>query len=89
MDYHLGRAVLAISINPGPVAGNMLDSAINEIAQLMNAPKEAVKQQILDVIPSGQLINVQEIAAMALFIASGRASAMQGKQINIDGGFTA
>lgn len=82
------KGVLAVSLNPGPVAGAMLDRGIAEIAALMGAPHEAVRQQILAVIPSGRLVDPQEIAAMALFIASGQAPSLQGKQINIDGGFT-
>lgn len=82
------KGVLAVSLNPGPVAGTMLDRGIDEIAALMGAPREAVQQQILDVIPSGKLVDPQEIAALALFIASGQAPSLQGKQINIDGGFT-
>lgn len=82
------KGVLAVSLNPGPVAGSMLDRGIDEIAALMGAPLEAVRQQILAVIPSGKLVDPQEIAAMAFFIASGQAPSLQGKQINIDGGFT-
>ncbi|MDA3835767.1 MAG: SDR family NAD(P)-dependent oxidoreductase, partial [Spirochaetales bacterium] len=77
------QGVLAVSLNPGPVAGSMLDNGIDEIATLMGAPREAVIQQMLDVIPSGKLVDVEEIAAMAVFIATGQTSSMQGKQINI------
>ena len=82
------KGVLAVSLNPGPVAGTMLDNGVNEIAGLMGAPVEAVKQQLLDVIPSGQLTSSKEISRLALFIAAGQVPSLQGKQLNIDGGFT-
>ncbi len=83
------KGVLAVSLNPGPVQGTMLDQGVAEIAALMGAPLGAVEQQIRDVLPSGVLIEASEIADLALFIAAGQAPSLQGKQINIDGGFTA
>jgi NAD(P)-dependent dehydrogenase (short-subunit alcohol dehydrogenase family) len=83
------KGVLAVSINPGPVHGAMLNRGMAEIAGLMGAPEEAVAQQIKDVIPSGMLVEACEIADLALLIASGAIPSMQGKQIHIDGGFTA
>ena len=83
------KGVLAVSLNPGPVQGNMLNQGIAEISGLMNAPKEAIAQQIRDVIPSGMLVEPEEIARLALLIASGQLPSIQGKQIFLDGGFTA
>lgn len=83
------KGVLAVSLNPGPVQGEMLNRGIAEIAGLMGAPKEAIEQQIKEVIPTGMLVEANEIAAMALLIAAGTIPSMQGKQIHIDGGFTA
>lgn len=82
------KNVLAISLNPGPVQGTMLDRGIAEISEFVGAPAEAVEQQIREVIPSGMLIEPSEIAALALVIAADKLPSMQGKQIHIDGGFT-
>ncbi len=82
------KNVLAVSLNPGPVQGDMLDRGIAEISELVGAPKEAVEQQIREVIPSGMLVEPDEIAALALVIAAGKIPSVQGKQIHIDGGFT-
>jgi NAD(P)-dependent dehydrogenase (short-subunit alcohol dehydrogenase family) len=83
------KNVLAVSLNPGPVQGEMLNRGIAEIAGLMDAPKEAVEQQIRDVIPSGMVVKPEEIASLALLIAAGQIPSIQGKQIFLDGGFTA
>jgi NAD(P)-dependent dehydrogenase (short-subunit alcohol dehydrogenase family) len=82
------KGVMAVSINPGPVAGAMLDNGVKEIAALVGAPEQAVRQQILDVIPSGSLTAKEEISSLALFIPMNKAPSLQGKQINHAGGFS-
>ncbi len=82
------KNVLAVSINPGPVHGEMLNRGMAEISGLLGAPKAAIAEQIREVIPSGMLVEPTEVAAIALLIASGQVPSMQGKQIHIDGAFT-
>lgn len=81
------KGVRANAVNPGPVAGSMLQSGVEEIAAGLGAPAEAVMGKILEVLPSGRIVTAQEVAELVIFLASDQAASVSGQAINICGGF--
>jgi NAD(P)-dependent dehydrogenase (short-subunit alcohol dehydrogenase family) len=83
MAYELGRdGIMVNSISPGPIRTQfILDRAATE-------PEEAA-QRLKTYLPAGRLGEPEEIAEVALFLATTTATYLQGEDICIDGGYTA
>ena len=83
MAYELARdGILVNSISPGPIRTQyIIDRAARE-------PEEAA-QRVKTYLPAGRLGEPEEIAELALFLASTSATYLQGEDICIDGGYTA
>ncbi len=82
-----GRQNICINaINPGPVATERWDGLIGGIARIRNiSPSEAQKRAEMS-IPLGRICTPEEVANVAVFVASERASFMNGAVITLDGG---
>ena len=82
MAYELGReGIMVNSISPGPVRTQfIIDRAAQE-------PEEAA-QRLKTYLPAGRLGEPEEIAEVALFLATTSATYLQGEDICIDGGYT-
>ena len=82
-----GRQNICINaINPGPVATERWDGLIGGIAKIRNiSPSEAQKRAEIS-IPLGRICTPEEVANVAVFVASPRASFMNGAIITLDGG---
>ena len=82
-----GRQNICINaINPGPVATERWDGLIGGIAKIRNiSPSEAQKRAEIS-IPLGRICTPEEVANVAVFVASERASFMNGAVITLDGG---
>jgi len=82
-----GRQNICINaINPGPVATERWDGLIGGIARIRNiSPSEAQKRAEIS-IPLGRICTPEEVANVAVFVASERASFMNGAVITLDGG---
>jgi len=62
---------------------------VNEIAQRTGISKDAARQRIMDSlggIPLGRPNRPEEVAELAAFLASDRASSITGSEYVIDGG---
>ena len=70
-----GRGVRVNAVAPGFIVSNMTD----------NLP-EAVKTQMLSSIPAGRFGQPGDVAAAALFLASGDASYITGQVLGVNGG---
>lgn len=81
------KGVRAVAINPGPVAGPMLQNGLTEIAQAIGAPNEAIMEKIIAGLPTGQVVTPEEVAALAIFLAGRSAHSINGQTINLDGGY--
>jgi NAD(P)-dependent dehydrogenase (short-subunit alcohol dehydrogenase family) len=82
MAYELGReGILVNSISPGPVRTQFI---IDRSAQ---EPDEA-ERRIKTYLPAGRLGEPEEIAEVALFLATTSATYLQGEDICVDGGYT-
>ena len=81
-----GRDNICINaINPGPVATERWDGLISGIAKIRNIPVAEAQKRAERSIPLGRICTPEEVANVAVFVASPRASFMNGAIINLDG----
>lgn len=78
---HARDNIRANAICPGPVDTPLLTSGVDAISGL--------RAQWEGVVPAGRFARPEEIAAVALFLASDDASGVSGASIPVDGGLTA
>lgn len=85
LDY-AARGVRVNAICPGPVATPMLSRMMGGAVRT-----EGGRQSIMAMrdVPIGRMAKPEEIASMALYLASDEASFVTGAACNIDGGWTA
>jgi NAD(P)-dependent dehydrogenase (short-subunit alcohol dehydrogenase family) len=74
-----GRNIRVNVLGPGPIATPTQDEALT---------KEA-KEMFESLIPRGKMGQPEEIATVALFLASNDSSFVNGVELNVDGGFSA
>jgi len=72
------RGIRVNTLSPGPTDTPMFDQASDE-----------VRQTLSDRIPAKRLGNPDEVAAAALFLASGESTYVSGAELVIDGGMSA
>ncbi|WIL69816.1 3-hydroxybutyrate dehydrogenase [Staphylococcus cohnii] len=78
------------AICPGYIDTPLVRGQMNDLAKTRNVSVEQVLEEILfPLIPQKQLVNIQEVADYAVFIASDKAQSVTGQSIVIDGGYTA
>jgi len=74
-----GRNIRVNVLSPGPIATPMQDQVLTEEA----------KQMFECLIPRGKMGRPEEIAAVAVFLASDDSSFVNGVELSVDGGFSA
>ena len=74
-----------VGINPGPVLTERLETLLRNKARTLHGSDEDW-QEFLSPLPFGRAARVEEVAAMAAFLASDRASYISGTIVTIDGG---
>ena len=74
-----GRNIRVNVLSPGPIATPMQDQVLTEEA----------KRMFESLIPRGKMGRPEEIAAVALFLASDDSSFVNGVELSVDGGFSA
>ncbi|WP_409294758.1 3-hydroxybutyrate dehydrogenase [Peribacillus sp. SCS-26] len=83
----------SITVNalcPGYVNTPLVQNQLKDLARTRNVPLEKVIEDVLyPLVPQKRLLEVQEIADYAVFLASGRAGGITGQACVIDGGYTA
>ena len=78
------------AICPGFVRTPLVEAQIADQAKVNNMPVEnVVRDIILASQPNKRFVEVSEIAALAVFLASDNALSITGTPISIDGGWTA
>jgi 3-oxoacyl-[acyl-carrier protein] reductase len=78
--------ILVNAINPGPVATERWGELIGGIARMRKISVDEAQKRADRSIPLGRICTVQEVADVAVFVASSRASFMNGAVITLDGG---
>ncbi len=82
-----GRNNICINaINPGPVATERWDGLIAGIAKVRKITVDEAQKRAERSIPLGRICTPEEVASVAVFVASDRASFMNGALITLDGG---
>ena len=75
------------AIAPGTIESPSLDGRIATLAKATKQTEKAVRQAFIDRQPMGRLGTAQEVANLALFLASDEASYVTGQTHLVDGGF--
>ena len=82
--------VRANAICPGFVLTPLVQKQIDDLARQHNiTPERATKDYILAPQPTKEFVTVEQIASMALYLASEAAAQINGASFSIDGGWTA
>ncbi len=76
------------AICPGTVQSPSLDDRISTQAKAASAAIESIRQAFVDRQPIGRLGTPEEVAALALYLASGESSYTTGQIHLVDGGFS-
>ncbi|RLL46804.1 3-hydroxybutyrate dehydrogenase [Oceanobacillus piezotolerans] len=78
------------AICPGYVDTPLVRGQFEDLAKNRNVPLENVLEEVLyPLVPQKRLLDVQEIADYALFLASDKAKGVTGQAVVLDGGYTA
>jgi len=84
------HGVTANSICPGFVYTPLVEKQIQDRSRERGiTPERAAKDVILEPQPTKEFVKIEEIAAMALYLATPAAASINGAAISIDGGWTA
>jgi 3-oxoacyl-[acyl-carrier protein] reductase len=78
--------ILINAINPGPVATERWGELIAGIARMRKISVDEAQKRADRSIPLGRICTPEEVADVAVFVASSRASFMNGAIITVDGG---
>jgi 3-hydroxybutyrate dehydrogenase len=81
--------VTANAISPGFVWTPLVEKQIPDLAKSENISEEAAKRLVLTRQPTGRFVTVDEVAALAVFLAGEEAGSITGANYTIDGGWTA
>jgi len=79
--------ITANAIAPGPVRGPRIESVIRNRAAQMNVTFEEVERQYIEPIALKRMVEEDDIAAMALFLACDEGRNITGETLNISGGY--
>lgn len=82
------KGIRANAICPGTVQSPSLDERIAALAKQTGQSPRAVRQAFIDRQPMGRLGTAQEIAALAVYLASDESAFTTGQIHLIDGGFS-
>ncbi len=81
-----GRGVTVNAICPGWLNTGMTDDSIARIANKTGRSPEEARTTIAHMNPQRRLIEPEEVAALAAFLASAEAHGINGQALNVDGG---
>ncbi|MBI2462270.1 MAG: SDR family oxidoreductase [Candidatus Rokubacteria bacterium] len=85
-DQYGRHNILVNAINPGPVETERWDQIVRGIAKMQGISAEEAQRKAIRSIPLGRICTPEEVADVAVFVASERASFMNGALITLDGG---
>ncbi|KOO41953.1 3-hydroxybutyrate dehydrogenase [Priestia koreensis] len=78
------------AIAPGYVDTPLVRNQLQDLSKTRNVPLESVLEDVIyPLVPQKRLLDVEEIADYALFLASDKAKGVTGQAVVIDGGYTA
>ena len=81
-----GRGITVNAICPGWVETDMAALGMRETAAALGLSPEAFREQAMAAVPIQRILEPQEIADLALYLASDASAGMTGQTINLCGG---
>jgi len=81
------RGIRCNAICPGTIQSPSLDARIAEQAKVQDKPVAEIRQAFIDRQPIGRLGTAEEMAALAVYLASDESSYTTGQAFLADGGF--
>lgn len=88
----LETAADGITVNaicPGYADTPLVRNQLQDLAETRNVPLESVLEEVIyPLVPQKRLLEVKEIADLALFLSSEEAKGMTGQAVVLDGGYT-
>jgi 2-keto-3-deoxy-L-fuconate dehydrogenase len=85
-DY-IKQGIRVNAICPGTIESPSLDQRIDTQAKALNKTIDEIRQAFVDRQPMGRLGKPEEIAAMAVYLASDESAYTTGQAFLVDGGF--
>lgn len=79
--------ITANAIAPGPVAGPRIERVIRNRAEQMKLPYDEVVRQYVEPTALKRMVEEEDIAAMAVFLASDEGGNITGETLNISAGY--
>ncbi|WP_136636441.1 SDR family oxidoreductase [Pseudooceanicola onchidii] len=86
---YAGEGIRVIGLNPGATRTTRLTEGLKAQAEFAGTTYEEAERAAASRIPLGRMAEPEEVADMAVFLASDRASYVTGVTINMDGAVTA
>lgn len=86
---YAAEGLRVVGLNPGATKTARLKEGLKAQAEFAGITVEEAEQQAASRIPLGRMAEPEEVANMAVFLASDRASYVTGVTINMDGAVTA
>jgi len=80
------KGILVNAVNPGPVATERWDGLVRAYARDKGMSFDEASKQAIKSMPLGRICTPEEVAWVVVFVASERASFMNGAWILLDGG---
>jgi len=80
------RKITVNALCPGWVTTDMGRQGVEESARRQGIPADEFRRQAEARVPLGRFIEPEEVARLALFLASDQGRGITGQSINLDGG---
>ncbi len=87
LAIELGKFNINVNaICPSPVGGPRIERVIDQVAEKEGVSREVIRQRFLSQSPLNSLILAEDVAKLAVFLASEDSNKITGQDMNVDAG---